>query len=134
MTKIESKEVVVNADAATVFNYLIDLNNFQDLLPRDNVSDFTATKEMCSFKVQGGFKIGLELQDKFPNEKIVFKSSADSPFAFTLTVFIDEQNDGKCKGYQICDADLNMMMKMMVEKPLKNLFDYIADRLVKKFV
>ena len=39
------------------------------------------------------------------------------------------ETDGVTKAKQEFNADLNPFIKMMVEKPLKNLFDHIADRM-----
>jgi len=38
--------------------------------------------------------------------------------------------DGSTQAYQVFEADLNPFIKMMVESPLRNLFDHIADRMV----
>ena len=40
------------------------------------------------------------------------------------------ENGGLTEAHQIFEAELNPFIKMMVEKPLKNLFDHIADKMV----
>lgn len=131
MAKIESKHVTVPADQAAVSTFLQDMNNFQKLLPEDKISDWKSDDKNCSFKVQGGYTIALEYVGQ-ENGVIHMKSGASSPFPFTLDVNLDEQ-DGKTEAFQIIDADVNPFLKMMIEKPLKNLFDYIADKLVSQF-
>ncbi len=132
MLEIKSKNVLVDANQEKVYNYLMDLNNFENLLPKDNISEFKSDEKSCSFKVTGGYHIGLEYQESTPFNKIILKSSESSPFPFTLDIYINDQ-DGKVDAHQVVNADVNMFLKMMIEKPLKNLFDYIADRLVKVF-
>lgn len=132
MATIESKKVTVNAGSEAVYTFLSDLNNFEQLLPQDRISEWSSTEKECSFKVQGGYKIGLQWERGEEHSLIVLKSTPAAPFPFDLNIHLSEE-DGKTNGYQVCNADLNPFLKMMVEKPLKNLFDYIADRLVEQF-
>jgi len=132
MTQIESKSVKVAAEPAKVYTYLSDLRNFKELLPQDKISDWQGEENNCSFKVQGGYKIGLQWESGIECSEIVLRSTAASPFPFKLNISLEADGTGT-NAQQICDADINPFLKMMVEKPLKNLFDYIADRLVKKF-
>lgn len=132
MTQIESKSVKVPAEPAKVYAYLSDLRNFKALLPQDKISDWQAQQDSCQFKVQGGYKIGLQWESGVEYSKIVLKSTAASPFPFKLNISLDPDGDST-NTQQICDADINPFLKMMVEKPLTNLFDHIADQLVKQF-
>lgn len=129
--KIESKKVSVPAGKEAVFNYVKDLNNFKSLLPQDRISDWESTETYCSFKVQGTATIDLNLKEATEFDHILLESGERSPFPFTLNVYFSEE-DGKTTAFQIMDAKINPFLKMMVEKPLTNLFDYIADKLTEK--
>lgn len=132
MATIESNKVNVNANPSEVFNYLMDLNNLYDLLPQDKISDWTATNDACSFKVAGGYKIGLKHKSATEPNNIILESTDVSPFAFDLDIKLEDA-DSATNAHMVSNADLNPFMKMMVEKPLKNLFDYIAKKLSDKF-
>lgn len=131
MAKIESKHVTVPADTPTVGAFLSDMNNFQHLLPADRISEWKSDEKSCSFKVQGGYTIALEHVET-TDTGIRMKSGPAAPFPFTLHVLLNAQ-DGETEAHQVIDAEINPFMKMMIEKPLKNLFDYIADRLTAQF-
>lgn len=126
MTIIESKKVELARNRDEVKAYVQDLNNFEKLLPRDRISDFESDGNSCSFKISGMAKIGLKVISAEP--QLVKLESTDSPFTFTIDVHLDDIEAGT-NAYQIVNLDLNPMMKMMVEKPLRNLFDHISDRL-----
>jgi|SRR5690554_3834100 len=130
--RIESKKVVVPASKEQVFQYINDLNNFQSLLPADRISEWESTESYCSFKVQGTATIDLQIKETTSYEHILFESGKRSPFPFTLNVYLAE-TDGQTTAYQVMDAKINPFLKMMVEKPLTNLFDYIADKLTENF-
>lgn len=44
-----------------LYDFLQDMNNFQQLLPQDRISEWKSDGRSCSFKVQGAATIGLEL-------------------------------------------------------------------------
>ncbi len=129
--KIESKKGLINRSSKEVFDYLSDMNNFVNLLPKDKISDWEADKQQCSFKIQGATTISFVIESKEEPSHIHMVSGERSPFKFDLNVYLEEQ-EGKTLGYQVFDADINMFMKMMVEKPLQNLFDYIVEQLEKE--
>lgn len=129
MTRIESKHVEIAKPAQELYTFLQDMNNFQQLLPRERISDWKSDGNSCSFKVQGAATIGLQLDGGTEPNHVRMKATERSPFPFTLDVHLDEQN-GVTKAYQEFNAELNPFIKMLVEKPLQNLFDHIADRMV----
>ena len=53
MTKIESKEVEIAKPAQELYTFLQDMNNFQQLLPQDRISEWKSDGTSCSFKASG---------------------------------------------------------------------------------
>jgi carbon monoxide dehydrogenase subunit G len=133
MTKIESKKVSVPASASDVYTFLTNTDNIEKLLPKDKISSWTSDGKSCSFKVQSAYQIGLELTENTPNTNVRYKSTPGTPFPFNLNVVLNE-TDGKTEAQLLCDAEINMFLEMMVKGPLKNLFDYMADKLTTQFV
>jgi len=129
---IESNKVDVSATPEEICAFLKDSNNLIHLLPQDNISDFKSTVEECSFKVQGGVTISL-IQDGLEGySKLFLKSGEKSPFPFKLTIQLD-QIDGSTEGFILFDGEVNAFLKMMVEKPLTNLFNYMSRKLKEHF-
>jgi carbon monoxide dehydrogenase subunit G len=128
MTKIESNKVEIENSAENVFNYLSNFNNFQKLMP-PQVSNWTATEDECSFAISGMATIGMKILEKTPNTHIKISSNGKVPFDFILHVNIASLGDNKTSGQLVFEADLNPMIKMMVEKPLKNFFNLLVERM-----
>jgi carbon monoxide dehydrogenase subunit G len=128
MTRIESKTATVNTSSEKIFQFLTNLNNIEKLLPPGKYSDWKSDENMCSFKVQSAYQIGLSLKSSEPNKIVTYSSTQGSPFPFELNVKLDESN-GSTTGQLICDAQINPFLEMLVKGPLKNLFDYMADKL-----
>jgi hypothetical protein len=125
---IESKHVIIKNTPQEVFNYLKDLNNFKQLLPQDRISEWVSSMEMCKFKIQGTATIELVYKSSEEFSHLHIVSGEASPFQFTLDIYIKPITEG-CEAYQIFEGDINAFLKLLVEKPLTNLFNYIADKL-----
>lgn len=130
--KINSEKVKVQADTATIIAFLKDTNNLIHLLPQDNISDFKSTEEECSFKVQGGITISLIQDGVEGSDKLFLKSGEKSPFPFRLTVNLSPE-ENETEGFIHFDGEVNMFLKMMVEKPLTNLFNYMSNKLMEYY-
>jgi hypothetical protein len=127
-TKIESEKVGVPHSAEKLFNYLTDFNNFQKLMP-PQVTNWVSTNDDCSFTINGMATIGMKIIEKFPFEKIVISSNGKVPFDFKLFVNIVATSESSCDGQLIFESEMNAMMKMMVEKPLGNFFNLLAQKI-----
>lgn len=125
---IESNKGVVDKPIDVVFDFLSDMNNFKALLPEDKISNWTADEKQCSFKVQGTTTISFIRESSTRPNHIHIISGENSPFKFFLDIHLKEE-DGKTIGYQVFNADVNMFMKMMVEKPLGHLINVMVSRL-----
>jgi len=128
-TKIESKHVEVNKSVQFVFDYVKDFNNIKQLLPQDKISDWQSDFDQCSFKIQNAAVIPLVKKSVNEPFKINIISGEKSPFPFTLVVSFKVLDDNKTEAYLNFDGDINAFLKMMVVKPLTNLFNYMANEL-----
>lgn len=130
MVKIESEKVKVKGPVSEVVAFLTDMNNFIHLLPKDKISDWKSTDKECSFKVQGGIKIPLIYQSTSADQTIHIVSGEGAPFPFTLDVKMKEDGE-MVEGFIEFNGEMNMFVKMVAEKPLLNLFNYISHQLIK---
>ena len=128
MTIIESEIVDIDNSSEYIFNYLADFNNFEKLMP-PQVTNWTSTSEECSFTINGMATIGMKIIEKNPFTKITISSNGKVPFEFNLFVLLKEKDASHCTGQLTFESDLNMMMKMMVEKPLTNFFNMLAQKM-----
>ena len=130
--KIDSTKVVVAANHETVASFLKDSNNLIHMLPKEQIADWRATNEECSFKVQGAVVISLIQDGHEDSTKIFMKSGEKSPFPFRLTIHLESQGE-YTHGYIAFDGQVNVFLKMMVEKPLTALFNIMSENLKKHF-
>lgn len=129
---ITSNEIVVFTNKKELQSFLIDCTNYELLLPQDKISDFKATMAECSFKVQGGITIKLIQSGVDETGAILLKSGVESPFPFTLKVNLIEAINST-RGNIKFDGELSPFVAMVAKKPLENLFNFMADKIVERF-
>jgi len=130
--QLKSKTGYINETQENVFEYLIDLNNYQDLFPADKISEWESDNNSCSFKIKGAASIGFVKKATEPFSKIVLISGDKSPIEFELVILLSEMS-GKTEGNIEFESNVNPFLRMMIEKPLKNLFEHMIDNMEKKF-
>ena len=129
---IKSDRIDVAASKNEIRDFLLNCNHYHLLLPEDKISNFTATENQCSFKVQGGIKIQL-IQDGIDQDgNVLLKSGANSPFPFSLSAKLNEEGPNTSGEIEF-DGELNSFLAMVATKPLQHLFNFMADRLKHQF-
>ena len=130
MTTYESDIKTISSNEEEVFGILRDLNNLKKLQDNpalaDKVKDLKFDTDSCSFSVDPVGKVGFKIIEREPFKTIKFESE-NSPVKVNVWIQLKqvEENDTKLK--LTLKADLPMMIKMMVDKKLKEGINMIAD-------
>ncbi len=131
MKRYESQVKMIAASQSSVYRMLSDMNNvalIQDQIPADQVKDlkFDANSVSCNVSPVG--TVSLSIIDREPEKCIKF-TTTQSPMAMTMWIQIVSTGDNSCKIRLTLEADINPFIAKMVEKPLKDGLEKIADTL-----
>ncbi|HEY4800253.1 MAG TPA: hypothetical protein VII99_14325 [Bacteroidia bacterium] len=130
--QIESDKAEINKPASEIFSFLTNFNNFQKLMP-EQVVGWHSTENECHFTIKNLATIGMKIIDKTPNSLIKISSmpapNGKLPLDFILSVHLTETAPDKCTGQFVFEAELNPMLKMMLEKPLSKFFNLLAEKM-----
>lgn len=130
MTTINSDTVQISTSAEKLFTFLSDFNNLQKLMP-SSITDWESNSEGGSFTIKGMANIGLKIEEKAANTKVkMIRTKA--PFDLNLICNISESETNSSLQL-VLEADLNPMMKMMAETPLRNFINILANNCQKLF-
>lgn len=127
MLALKSQEFHIAVAVQTVNDYLAHTANYQLLLPENQTSGFQCSPTQFSFKAAGQIELTLE-KHLVATNLLHFIGAKSNPFAFDLYVHL-QPKDNATKGFIEIKADLNMMLKMLVEKPLQKLLTEMANNL-----
>lgn len=131
MTKFESTVKVISASQEAVYEKLSNLNNLEkvkDRLPQDKIKNLSFDAESLSIDVSPVGKIVLQIMEKEPCKCIKFETTT-SPLPFNLWIQIVPVSDDECKMKLTIGMELNPFMKTMVQKPLQEGLEKMADTL-----
>ncbi len=132
MTTITSHKKEITASAETIFAFLSNFNNLQDLMP-DKVVNWSSTATTCAYTIEGMAHMNMAYGNNVEFEIIEMISQGKNPFTYDLTTSIFKVNETKSEVYIIFNGDMNPMIAMMAKKPLQNFVDVLVDRLQENF-
>ncbi|MDG1529597.1 MAG: SRPBCC family protein [Polaribacter sp.] len=126
---LESTKVSVAKSSKEIFDFLIDLQNFEQLMP-ENTQKFEVDGDSFLFGLKGMPEIRLVLKEKTEFSNITL-GAASSKLPFTLSGNISELAENKSEVQLIFNGDFNPMMAMMVKKPLTKFIEVLAENISK---
>lgn len=127
MENIESKQGKICASSEKVFNFLTDLRNLDSLIPQDKVQNWESTEESCSFTVAGAGNIQLKISEKEPFNLIKVEPEGKTPMGFTFHIQLKEISEADTRIKLTFRAEMNTMMKMMIQSPVQKALDQIVE-------
>ena len=131
MTIFDSAVKVIPASQKAVYEKLSDLSNLEkvkDRLPQDKVKNLSFDAETLSIEVPPVGKIVLQIVEKEPCKCIKFATTT-SPLPFNLWIQIVPVTETECKMKLTIGMELNPFMKTMVQKPLQEGLEKMAETL-----
>lgn len=136
MVKFESEVKHVPYSQGRVYTKLADLNNLASVCERldllkdkleGKLEDMSFDQDSLTLKVQG-ISLTLRIVEREPMKCIKFEGDK-TPIPLNLWIQILPVTDVEAKMRVTIGAEVNMFMKAMVSKPLKEGVDKLADML-----
>lgn len=130
-SKFESSIKQIPYPQQAVYDNISDLRNLEkvkDRVPEDKVSDFTFDEDTVGINVAPVGELKLRICEREEPKCVKFET-VQSPVPFNVWIQVlpvDEQNS---KMKVTVKAELNPFIKSMVEKPLQEAVEKIADAL-----
>ncbi|MBE6287343.1 MAG: SRPBCC family protein [Mediterranea massiliensis] len=131
MTKFESSIKTLPFSQELVFEKLSDLNNLEkvkDKLPEDKVKNLSFTSDSLSVEIPPAGNVILQIIEKEPCKCIKFGTTS-SPLPFNLWIQLLPVTENECKMKLTIGLEINPFMKAMVQKPLQEGVEKLAEML-----
>ncbi len=130
MMNLESPKVTVPKSAQELFDLLIDVKNFEKLMP-ENIAKFEVIgDDAFIFGLKGMPEIKLKMKEKVAPNKIVLGAASDK-LPFTLVANIDTVSDNSSAVKLDFEGDFNPMMAMMIKGPISKFIETLAANMTK---
>jgi len=140
-TKYVSDVKVINNNQEIIFNYLSNFENLSkyvnegllskmsEQIPQIKISNFESDSDSCRFQIAGMGLAEIRIIEREPHKTIKINSSGGIPVGITFWIQLLSVSDYETKLRLTLDADMSMMIKMMVNKKLEEGINQLADML-----
>ena len=131
MTKFESSVKVIPYSQERVYEKLADLSNLEaikDRLPEDKVKNMSFDTDTLSFNVDPVGQLTLRIIEREPSKCIKFETT-NSPLPFNMWIQLVAVSEEERKLKVTIGLEINPFMKEMVQKPLNEGLEKMADML-----
>ncbi len=126
--QIESPKTKVHKTQEELYNFLMDIKNFEKLMP-DSISKFEVLEnDKFVFALKGMPEIVLKLKEQYPHEKLVLGAASDK-IPFNLTADISEVDEKSSEVQLTFEGEFNAMMAMMIKGPITNFIGTLVDKM-----
>lgn len=123
--EVISKTGKINNSDERIFNFFSDFRNISKLIPPE-VENWQAEQDWCSFTTKGQ-NIKLIIIDKEEFKTIKISGDDNSPYNFNLWIQLKQITAYETAVRLVVRADLNMIMRKAVKKPLQKGLDQMID-------
>ena len=140
-TKYVSDVKVISNNQEVIFNYLSNFENLSkyvneglltkmtEQIPQIKISNFESDADSCRFQIAGMGLAEIRIIDREPHKTIKINSSGGMPVGITFWIQLLPVSAYETKLRLTLDADMSMMIKMMVNKKLEEGINRLADML-----
>ena len=129
MSQYESSVKCIPYPQESVYAKLEDLNNIEgikDKLPQDKVKDLTYSRDEASVNVPPLGNVTLRVIDR-EEPKCIKLEVAGSPIPVTIWIQVIPDGESASKMRVVAKAEINFMLRSMIEKPLKEGLEKVAE-------
>ena len=129
LTTFESTIRQIMAPQQRVYDMLSNLENIEkvrDRLPADQIESISFDRDTVSISVAFIGAVTMKVVDREEPKTIKFEA-ANSPVPFNLWIQLLPMTDDTCKMKLTIKAELNVFIKGMVQKPLQEGLERMAD-------
>jgi len=134
MTTYESDIKTISSNEEMVFDILSDLNNLKGIMDNTSITgkvkDLQFQTDSCSFIMEGFGKMGFRIVEREPFKTIKLQSE-HAPVEINVWIQLKQKAENDTQMKLTLKADLPTMIKMMMDKKLKEGINLIADVLAK---
>jgi len=114
-----------------LYAFLTDIRNFKEVLPSDMLSDWKATADKCSFRIDRAGRVNVSLKEALPHTMVSY--TADNLFTgnLSLQVVIEALAPNSSKLYVTSDLNMNPLVRMFVGDAAQQYLDKLIDMIEK---
>lgn len=110
-----------------LYAFLTDMRNLKTVVPDGLMTDWEATADHCSFKVEKAGKITASLAEALPHSMIRYDAETFMTGRMTVQVIIENISNSRSSFHLAAAVNMNPIMKMLVGDSAGRYLDSLID-------
>lgn len=127
---LKSPTVTVEKTQQEVFEFLMKVENFEQLMPESKQKFEKLNDVRFLFQLKGMPEIVLEQKESTEHSTVIL-GAASEKLPFTLTADIIDTENNKCTTQLVFEGKFNAMMGMMIKNPIQNFINTLSENISK---
>ncbi len=127
LTTYTSRRGEVPCGDSDLYAFLTDMRNLRSVVPEGMITDFEATEDHCSFKVEKTGRIAASLAEALPHSLIKYDAETFLTGRMTVQVEIEYITNLRSSFHLTAGVKMNPIMKMFLGDSAGRLLDSLID-------
>lgn len=128
--KLESPKVTAGKSQQEMFNFLTNVENYEQIMPESKEKFEVLNQETFLFQLKGMPEIHLKIEETKEPELVVLGSTT-AKFPFQLQIHINAESENQSQVFMDFTGKFNAMMSMMIKGPLKKFITSLSENVAK---
>lgn len=124
-TRYSGKEITIGFPPAAIYSFFEDMSSFGKHFPAGVVDSVTSDSDSIHI-TKSGLTLGIRRGECIPHSKVSVVSEESSPLKFSLSFLMSPSGTDGTTLHLELDAEMNMMMKMMLGGKLQEAVDKLT--------
>src|SRR5512139_3037122 len=90
-----------------LYAFLTDIRNFKEILPSDMLSDWKATADKCSFRIDKAGRVNVSLKEALPHTMVSYTAENLFTGNLSLQVIIESLTSNSSRLYVTSNLNMN---------------------------
>ncbi|MCI0522801.1 MAG: hypothetical protein L0Y37_04010 [Bacteroidales bacterium] len=126
VTTYTSRKGFVPCGDSDLYTFLTDMRNFRSVVPEGIITDWQATEDTCSFRVENTGKVTVELNDAMPHTMVSYAAEMMLTGRVMVHVMIDYENGIRSGICLKAEVNMNPIVKMLVGDSAQKYLDAVV--------
>jgi carbon monoxide dehydrogenase subunit G len=122
-----SKTGEVPCGDSDLYAFLTDIRNFKEVMPASMLSDWKATTDKCSFRLDKAGRVSVSLKEALPHTMVSYTAENLFTGNLSLQVIIEPLTSHSSKLYITTDINMNPFVRMFIGEAIPQYLDKLID-------
>lgn len=128
-TTYKSRTGEVPCGDMDLYEFLTDIRNFRGIIPDGVISQWDASADKCSFRVEKAGKVTLSLGEALPHSMVSYKAENLFTGKILIQVAIEYITNVRSKFYITLTVNFNPFVKMLIGDAAPQYLDRMIDEI-----